>query len=178
MSTTGRDTSYPRIRYLSDRGNQAARFRSVDTAPDLVAPSGDRTSFLATHASTDGQYGLYRVDMPSGSPGPAVHFHRTISESFFVMSGRVALFDGECWRTGRPGDFMFAPPGALHSFRNVADETSSMLMIFAPGAAGREQYFSEMTEMVLRGGDELREFRRWHDGFYPDKIDDESQNMR
>ena len=159
--------SYPAPRYFGDQGEVNASFRASDTPPDLTSSSGDRTSFLATHASTQGEFGLYRVDMQPGSLGPVTHFHRTISESFFILSGNVELFDGKNWTTGKPGDFLYVPVGGLHSFRNTSDEPASMLLLFAPGAAARERYFEEMTEMMERGGEELQKFREFHDGYYP-----------
>ena len=50
--------------------------------------------YLATHASTDGDFGLYRVDLAPAAGGPGPHFHKTISESFFVLSAAMRLFDG------------------------------------------------------------------------------------
>ncbi|MFF7376164.1 hypothetical protein ACIP4Q_08695 [Streptomyces massasporeus] len=33
--------------------------------------------------------------------GAQTHFHRTISESFHVLSGEIRLYDGKSWVTGR-----------------------------------------------------------------------------
>jgi len=161
--------SYPDRRYFGDRGAVLASFRPASTTADLIAPSGDRTSFLATSSSTGGEYGLYRVDMQPGSTGPEPHFHRTISEAFFILSGHVELFDGNRWRSAGIGDFFYVPVGGLHAFRNASDCPSSMIMVFAPGAAMREKYFEEMTEMMHLGGDLLRRFREQHDGYYADQ---------
>jgi mannose-6-phosphate isomerase-like protein (cupin superfamily) len=159
--------SYPEPRYLGEQGEISALFRSADTSPELIAPSGNRTHYLATHASTNGEFGLYRIDMGPGSPGPSTHFHRSISESFFVLSGAVQLFDGERWITARPGDFLHVPAGGLHAFQNDTDEPTSMLLLFAPGAP-REEYFEKVGEMALRGGEEFREFLLRHDSFFVD----------
>jgi mannose-6-phosphate isomerase-like protein (cupin superfamily) len=86
-------------------------------------------------------------DRPSG---PDAHFHRTISESFYVLSGAVRLFDGDRWVDARPGDFLFVPPGGVHAFRNESGEPASMLLLFAPGAP-REAYFEELAEIEASG---------------------------
>ena len=83
--------------------------------------------------------------------GPSTHFHRTISESFFILSGEVDLFDGEQWITGRREDFLYVPVGGLHTFRNSSDAPASMLLLFSPGAP-REEYFEQVAEMAQRGG--------------------------
>ncbi|MFI0223012.1 hypothetical protein [Streptomyces lydicus] len=54
--------SYPEPRYLGDNGAVSAAFRPADTPPELVR-GANRTHYLATHATTGGDFGLYRVDM-------------------------------------------------------------------------------------------------------------------
>ena len=43
--------------------------------------------YLANQQKTEGDYGLYRVDIPPEGGGPGPHFHRAMSEAFFVLSG-------------------------------------------------------------------------------------------
>lgn len=170
--------SYPDPRYFGETGEVNATFRPVDTRPELVTPGGSRTHYLATHASTGGEFGLYRMDMAPNSPGPSTHFHKTISESFFILSGEVRLFDGDRWVTAREGDFLYVPVGGLHAFRNESDEPSSMLLLFSPGAP-REEYFERIGEMARRGGEEFREFLLRHDSYFvdPDKGPAPRQSM-
>jgi mannose-6-phosphate isomerase-like protein (cupin superfamily) len=160
--------SYPEPRYLGENGKINAVFRPADTEPELVSPGGNRTHYLATHASTGGEFGLYRVDMGPRSPGPGTHFHRSISESFFVLSGKVRLYDGDRWVTGGPGDFLYVPVGGLHAFKNESDDPASMLMLFSPGAP-REEYFEQVAEMAARGGQEFADFLVRHDSFFVDE---------
>jgi hypothetical protein len=51
--------SYPPIRYHGS-GEQSATLRRAGDPPDLVYPSGNTVDYLATGASTDGLFGLYR----------------------------------------------------------------------------------------------------------------------
>lgn len=157
--------SYPPQRYLGDAGEISAVFRPFDTEPNVVSPGGSN-SYLATHALTKGEFGLYRLDMGPGAPGPSTHFHKTISESFFVISGGVRLYDGERWLTAKAGDFLYVPVGGLHAFEN-GPEASSMLLLFVPGAP-REEYFERLAEMAQRGGDEFAEFLVRHDSYFVD----------
>lgn len=159
--------SYPEPRYLGEGGEINAVFRPADTEPELSTPSGNRTHYLATHASTGGEFGLYKVDMGPRSPGPRSHFHRSISESFFVLSGEVRLFNGEDWIVGRRDDFLYVPVGGLHAFQNDSDAPASMLLLFSPGAP-REEYFERVAEMAQRGGEEFAEFLVRHDSFFVD----------
>ena len=160
--------SYPDPRYLGEGGETTVRVRPAATAPDLSASNGNRTHYLATGASTDGRFGLYRLDMSRAVSGPGPHFHRTISESFFVLAGTVRLFDGRAWLDGQPGDFLYVPEGGIHGFRNESGAPASMLLLFAPGAP-REAYF-ETTARLAAGlemtDEERRAFYLAHDNHW------------
>ena len=72
--------SYPPIRYHGSDGERSATLRRAGDPPDLVYRTGTTVDYLATGASTDGLFGLYRWSMP-GKGGPGPHFHRTLTES-------------------------------------------------------------------------------------------------
>ncbi|MEV5880586.1 cupin domain-containing protein [Streptomyces sp. NPDC052101] len=162
--------SYPHPRHLGDKGEISAVFRSADTPPDVVSGT-TATHYLASHATTGGEFGLYKVDMGPKAPGARTHFHRTISESFYVLSGEVRLYDGGTWLTGRQGDFLYVPAGGLHAFKNDTDEPLSMLMLFSPGAP-REEYFERVAEFARRGPEELKAFQVKHDSYFVDAPDE------
>ncbi|MEV7971065.1 cupin domain-containing protein [Sphaerisporangium sp. NPDC088356] len=82
--------------------------------------------------------------------GPSAHFHRTMSESFYVLSGTIRLYNGDTWIDATPGDFLHVPEGGVHAFRNESGEPASMLLHFAPGAP-REDYFEELAEIAATG---------------------------
>jgi hypothetical protein len=76
--------SYPEPRYLGGAGLTNASFRTAGHDPEVRYRAGGTAHYLATRASTDGRFGLYRWDMPVAPGGAAPPFHRSISESFFV----------------------------------------------------------------------------------------------
>jgi mannose-6-phosphate isomerase-like protein (cupin superfamily) len=100
--------------------------------------------YLATGESTGGLFGLYRWSMTAGRSGPGPHFHRTLAESFYVLTGTIQIYDGTGWRDAEPGDFVHVPPGGLHGFRNESGAPASMLIHFSPGAP-REGYFEGLA---------------------------------
>jgi mannose-6-phosphate isomerase-like protein (cupin superfamily) len=159
---------YPPDRYHGETGEVNARLRPTDAPHDLATSAGS-VDYLATGASTNGDYGLYRWNFGSARTGPDPHFHRSLSESFFVLSGTVRLFDGQRWLDGQPGDFLYVPEGGLHGFRNESGAPASMLILFAPGAP-REAYFEGLADMGRTGvrpsADELAEFYLRHDTFW------------
>ena len=159
---------YPPDRYTGEGGEVSARWRPGDAPPDLVSRTGS-VDHLATGASTNGDFGLYRWSMGPRPSGPEAHFHRSMSESFFVLSGTIRLHDGRSWRDGRPGDFLYVPEGGVHGFRNESGEPASMLILFAPGAP-RERYFEGLVELATMderpSAEEMAEFYRRHDTFW------------
>jgi mannose-6-phosphate isomerase-like protein (cupin superfamily) len=160
--------TYPRPRYLGDEGEISTTYRTAGHAPELTYQSGNVVHYLATGATTNGQFGLYRWDMGPKPSGPDAHFHRSISESFFILSGTVRIYDGARWLDTTPGDFVHVPEGGIHAFRNESGQPASMLLHFAPGAP-REGYFEGLAEFAVSGrpsDDELAEFYLRYDTFW------------
>jgi mannose-6-phosphate isomerase-like protein (cupin superfamily) len=139
--------SYPEPRYTGETGEVSATFRRAGQPAELPYRSGNAVSYLATGASTAGRFGLYRWDFSPQPSGPAPHFHRTISESFFILSGTVRLYDGREWVDASAGDFSYVPEGGIHAFRNESGLAASMLILFAPGAP-REEYFETLARLA------------------------------
>ena len=155
----------PEANYHGEHGEPSGRHRPDGTPPDVVSASGTEIHYLATGASTGGQLGLYRYEMGPGRGGPDPHFHRSITESFYVLSGTVRLYDGAGWTDGRPGDFLYVPQGGVHAFRNESGEPTSMLILFTPGAP-REDYFERVSTAAAMSEDERAEFFLRHDTFW------------
>jgi mannose-6-phosphate isomerase-like protein (cupin superfamily) len=141
--------SYPAPRYLADTGEASARFRPEGHEPEIRHANGGGAHYLATGDSTHGDFGLYRWDMGPKPSGPEPHFHKTISESFFVLSGTARLYDGAKWLDAVAGDFLYVPEGGVHGFRNDSGVPASMLILFAPGAP-REDYFETLADAGRR----------------------------
>ncbi len=136
--------------FPTDAGGSWASIDRARTAPSATMRSGARAIFVAPGDQTAGRFGLFRFEMPPRSGGPAAHYHRTFSESFYVLSGQVRLYDGAGWMTSGPGDFLYVPDGGIHAFANESDEPASMLILFAPGTP-RERYFLELAEIAASG---------------------------
>jgi mannose-6-phosphate isomerase-like protein (cupin superfamily) len=113
---------------------------------------GKRTEvhYLSTGSSTEGRFGLYRWEMNARPADRSTHFHKKISESFFVLDGAIRLYDGREWINATAGDYLYVPPGGVHGFSNESGEPASMLLLFTPGES-RERYFEELAEIVATG---------------------------
>lgn len=160
--------TYPDPRYVGDAGEISATYRPSAAASDLTHASGNTVDYLATGASTDGLFGLYRWNMGPEPSGPGPHFHRTLAESFFVLLGTIRIYDGSLWIDATPGDFVHVPPGGIHGFRNESGAAASMLIHFAPGAP-REGYFEGLARWAASGRPdeaEIDAFYRAHDNIW------------
>ena len=154
---------YPPDRYRGMTGEVSARVRGTDADVEIEYRSGGTCEYLATGDQTGTTFGLYRWTFGPEESGPDPHYHRAITESFYVLSGEVRLFDGTGWRTGRPGDFMFVPEGGLHGFRGA--NRASMLLLFTPGAP-REDYFETLAAAEPMTDEERAEFMLRHDTYW------------
>ncbi|AWW36555.1 cupin [Streptomyces sp. AS58] len=157
--------SYPPQVYTGDGGEISARFRPVDTPPGVGTAGGDAVHYLATTTTTRGEFGLYRVEMSARAGGPRTHFHKTVSESFFILDGTVRLYDGAQWVDARQGDFLHVPQGGLHAFRNDSDAPAQMLLLFTPGAP-REAYFEGLSHLADATDEERAAFFDEHDSYF------------
>ena len=155
--------------YLGDTGDVSAEFHARDDVDTLTfGTSGTHVRFVAPGSATRGQFGLFEWNMRPRTGGAEPHFHKTFSESFFVLSGAVEFYDGNGWARARAGDFLYVPMGGVHGFRAPTDDPSSMLILFAPGAP-REKYFRELAAIRDTGrtltDDEWTEFYAQHDQY-------------
>lgn len=148
-------------------GEFSAVYRSASEVESLqVGASSAR--LVATGSLTSGRFGLFRWDMTPQARGAGAHFHKTFSESFYVISGTVTFGDGRRWFEATEGDFLHVPERGIHAFRNDGDEAASMLILFAPGAA-RERYFEEVADIAGTGrrlsAEEWEELYARHDQY-------------
>jgi mannose-6-phosphate isomerase-like protein (cupin superfamily) len=157
--------SYPEQVYWGENGEVSAVFRAAHTPPDLGDAGKDAIHYLATTDTTRGEFGLYRVEMSPRAGGPKTHFHKTISESFYILGGTVRLYDGARWVDAQKGDFLHVPQGGLHAFRNDSDVPADMLLLFTPGAP-REEYFEQVAQFAHATEEERSKFFDKHDSYF------------
>ncbi|WP_248960695.1 cupin domain-containing protein [Sphaerisporangium perillae] len=154
--------------YLKDVGETSALYLPPGEVEHVTMRSGTVARFVATGSVTQGRFGLFEWNMLPGMGGSSPHFHKTFSESFYILSGTVRLYDGARWVDATPGDFLHVPEGGVHNFANESDEAAAMLILFAPGAP-REAYFRELAEIGQTGRtlteDEWTELYARHDQY-------------
>ncbi|TME11948.1 MAG: cupin domain-containing protein [Chloroflexi bacterium] len=136
--------------YTGESGEVSATAVPMAEMRALTMKSGTVARFVATGSSTRGDFGLYRWEMRAHTGGATGHFHRTFSESFYVLDGNPSFFNGESWLAGEPGFFLYIPQGGIHGFRNDSPAPATFLILFSPGVA-REGYFEALAEIGATG---------------------------
>jgi quercetin dioxygenase-like cupin family protein len=140
--------------------------RTVAEHPLIANGSTSTLRMVAPGSATAGRYGLVEYHVTPRSPGAAPHYHRTFSESFYVLSGQLTVYSAGEWRPLGPGDYALVHEGGAHGFRNDGDEEAAFLILFAPGIA-RENFFFELAELRRSGRtltpEEMTAFYARHD---------------
>ena len=110
---------------------------------------GEEVTILLSGEQTGGRQTMWLETTPPEG-GPPLHFHINDDETFHVLEGRVAFFQNSQWREVGPGGSVFVPRGELHTFKNVGDRPSRMLLSTAP--AGFELFFGRCAEEWAKPG--------------------------
>jgi len=110
---------------------------------------GDDVIIHLDGEQTGGKLTMWTGTMPPGG-GPPPHYHLNEDETFHVIEGRVAFFANGEWREVGPGGTAFMPRGAVHTFKNVGDQPSRVLIMTTP--SGFEKFFARCAEEFAKAG--------------------------
>jgi quercetin dioxygenase-like cupin family protein len=108
---------------------------------EQLALGPSRACVKAGVADGLGSVAVLETTVAPGFPGPVMHLHEAMVDSFYVLEGTLTLqLDGRTLQA-RPGFYALVPPGNAHTFSNPGDERVRFLNVMAPG--GFEQYLVE-----------------------------------
>ena len=118
--------------------------------------------FRATAATTGGQFSLFEITAQPVT-GPPEHVHSDHDQTYYVLEGTFDVKVGERRLTATVGTCVFIPRGTAHTFRNVDQRRSRMLVLATPG--GIERFFEELRPHMWTRLDphDLRPLLRKHD---------------
>ena len=85
--------------------------------------TGERITFLATSADTDGEAVVIETVVQPHGFVAAAHVHPSQSERFAVVSGTLGLKAGRKKHTLGPGEVVTVEPGTAHRFWNAGEES-------------------------------------------------------
>ena len=106
--------------------------------------------FLVDERQGAGDMVMFEFVVPPNARVPVPHFHESVDEAVYGLSGPLTtMLDGVAHEV-RAGDVVFIPRGAVHHHANPHDETARALIVMTPGSIGR-RYFEEMAAEVAGG---------------------------
>lgn len=112
--------------------------RSRWYGPNLV-------TFLATGEETNGAFSLLKVTLCKGFE-PPLHVHTREEESSLILEGEMIYEVGERTIHAKAGDFVHLPKSVPHTFKQVTDVVTLLLLITP---AGFEELFKQFSRPAL-----------------------------
>ncbi len=125
--------------------------KAIVVPPDAgrsLTAFGDTVLVKLSGEQTGGALSASISSAPPGN-GPPLHRHGREDELFYVLEGRLSFFADGAWTEGGPGTMAFLPRGQAHTFRNVGDAPSKMLILTLP--SGFENFFARCAEVFAAG---------------------------
>lgn len=114
--------------------------------------TGDRMTILCSARNHCREYFRTQFDLPAGSHGTPLHYHRGIAETFEVLEGELEMELGAKGniKVLRPGEVVYIPPRMPHSFRNSSNNWVTYVTEVKPGAEF-EQFIRGMFGLAIDG---------------------------
>src|SRR5262245_47214696 len=100
-----------------------------DPAANSIALARPTATVLATPGSAGSHCTLLLLTLPPYDPGAPIHCHPDRSEGCYVLSGTLALTQGDRTVMLAPGAAATVPPGVPHTYWNPAAVSTTLLLI-------------------------------------------------
>jgi quercetin dioxygenase-like cupin family protein len=114
-----------------------------------LSVGGNDILLMAKGKDTGNAVGVIDYTAAPGFPGPPRHYHRELTDMFFVLEGTLTFAVGDETVEAPPGTFLLVPPGVVHTFSNQTSEPARFLGLVSP--AGFEHYFEELADALGDG---------------------------
>jgi quercetin dioxygenase-like cupin family protein len=128
--------SQPITRSGAERAPEAPRVHPGQTLENPV--TGERFTFTATSATTDGELLAFDFALRPGGAVAMPHIHPRQSERFEVLAGRMRFRVGLRTIIAGPGDVMLVAAGVSHAFANAGIDEARLRVEVRPALAMEE----------------------------------------
>lgn len=114
----------------------------------LQSGPGRDLIFKVTGDETGGAFDYFVVEVaPHG--GPPLHVHHEQEETIHVLSGRFKVRVGDEEQVLEQGGFAFMPSGLPHTFLNLTDDPTEIVVVYTPG--GCASFYAELGPLTRDG---------------------------
>lgn len=103
---------------------------------------------LADRADTSGAVSFIRSTLAAGADGARPHTHKTTTELFYMLDGRLDVLAGDEVVSLAKGDFASVPADLMHAFAAPKSAAADLLIIVTPGIERRFDYFRLLQRVV------------------------------
>ncbi|HWN15765.1 MAG TPA: cupin domain-containing protein [Candidatus Dormibacteraeota bacterium] len=128
---------------------------------DMTTPGRFAVLKLLGHETNESVM-LFEETIPAGTKS-LFHQHRDSDEVAWILAGEITFRIGDEVTVGGPGTCAFLPRNVPHAWKNTGRETSRVVFLYTPAAAGG--YVAELLNPPGPMNDaqrkELRERYRW-----------------
>lgn len=108
---------------------------------------GSSITYKSRSEMTNDALGFYEMTLAPNSPGAGPHYHKIMTELFYVLAGKLSMMvDGKPIEASA-GDFVEIPPRVVHAFYNGASEPARFILSFTPALA-REGFFEGLADLA------------------------------
>jgi mannose-6-phosphate isomerase-like protein (cupin superfamily) len=76
---------------------------------------------------------VIEMTVPPGGHAP-LHVHRDLDDSFYLLSGRIAMRCGDETFVASPGDYVSLPHGVPHTFFVLGEQPAVMIQVHGDGS--------------------------------------------
>jgi quercetin dioxygenase-like cupin family protein len=118
------------------------------SSPEVLDVLGNKIRVLVDSEASGGKCAIFEDSAQPGS-GPPLHRHGVDDEYFHVLEGTVKFSLNGNESIHHAGDFVTAPKGSVHTYRNIGTGPLRMLVICCPG--GLEVPFRKVDRLSREG---------------------------
>lgn len=119
----------------------------------LAAGEGAPLSFVGISTvikvrseDTAGVWSLIESTVQPRFDGFKLHRHKRMTETFYILAGKLAVQVGDETIDAQPGTLVVVPPGVWHTYSNPSDALARYLLYMSPG--GFEKFLEGLAEMI------------------------------
>jgi mannose-6-phosphate isomerase-like protein (cupin superfamily) len=102
---------------------------------------GDVYTVKTSGDETQGRYSVWEIEVASNN-GPPLHKHSMEDEAWYILEGDFSFSYGNKETKVSKGQFIYAPRGEFHTYKNIGGSIGKLLLIVTP--AQFEKFFEEI----------------------------------